>query len=367
MRISSPFLLVVTAMLAQRVTADPTVLEPGATCPSGSQPLTSSWENCKAAAEALGFSGDSVAHVDYLFPWGTSRPQGCYRSAGNGRFHFNTGEGGNFEAGDSILCEIIPTSPSGGGNGDPHYKKWDGQWFDFHGICDQILTRSPSFANGLGLDIHIRTKPRYQYSYIEATAIKIGTDILQIGSFGEYWFNGVESVKLPFTMGNRFVVDRVLDSKKHQNFVITLDKSKKESIAINVFKDMVSVNVENATVANFGTSSGLLGSFPGGVMLARDGASVIEDASLFGQEWQVLAGTDPDLFLSSNPNQQTAGVCVPPAVSEEVRRRLGEEGIQMEAAEKACAHHKDQKIMDMCIMDVIAMGDLEVAEVNGAY
>ena len=36
--------------------------------------------------------------------WGTSRPQGCFRSAGNGRFHFNTGAGGNFEMGDKILC-----------------------------------------------------------------------------------------------------------------------------------------------------------------------------------------------------------------------------------------------------------------------
>ena len=46
--------------------------------------------------------------------------------------------------------------------------------------------------------------------------------------------------------------------------------------SVNVFKDMVNANVENATVANFGTSSGLLGSFPHGVMLARDGAAVIE-------------------------------------------------------------------------------------------
>ena len=36
--------------------------------------------------------------------WGSSRPQGCFRSGDNGRFHFNTGAGGNFERGDKILC-----------------------------------------------------------------------------------------------------------------------------------------------------------------------------------------------------------------------------------------------------------------------
>ena len=80
-------------------------LAPGAACPENYQPLTSSWEDCQAAAISLGFTGDSVSYVDYKYPWGAKRPQGCFRSTGNNRFHFNEGEGGIFEGTDAILCE----------------------------------------------------------------------------------------------------------------------------------------------------------------------------------------------------------------------------------------------------------------------
>lgn len=265
-----------------------------------------------------------------------------------------------FAVGEFYLDDGAGTC-DGGGYGDPHFQTWAGTWYDFHGICDQILATSPSFADGLGLDIHIRTKPRFQYSYIEATAIRIGNDVLQVGSWGEYWLNGVESVGLPTTMANKYKVTRVLHNKKHHNFVIDLGGT--ESIVINVFKDLVNVQVQNATSANFGTSSGLMGSFPNGVMLARDGAAIVEDTNLFGQEWQVMAD-DPQLFLSPNQNQHAPGVCTPPVHAE--GRRLGE-AIQMEAAEKACSHHKEQHKKDMCIFDVMAMADLEMAEIHGAY
>ena len=67
-------------------------------------PITSSWKDCKTAAEELGFTGDSVAHVDYEYEWGSSRPQGCFQSDGNDRFHFNKGAGGNSIGDDKILC-----------------------------------------------------------------------------------------------------------------------------------------------------------------------------------------------------------------------------------------------------------------------
>lgn len=271
---------------------------------------------------------------------------------------------GEIDRGCSGPDIVFSRQLSGGGIGDPHFKKWDNSWYDFHGICDQVLVTSPTFGDGLGLDIHVRTKPRYEYSYIEAAAIKLGDDILQVGSWGQYWINGVESVELPFTMANKYAVDRVVDSKRKHKFVITLDKLKMEVIVINVVKDMVNVNVENATATNFGGSQGMLGSFPGGVELARDGATIVEDHNLFGQEWQVLE-SDPCLFLSSNPHQPLAGVCVPLVASAE-GRRLGE-GIEKEAAEKACANHQEPLMKDMCTFDVMAMIDLDVAEIHGAF
>jgi len=77
----------------------------GATCADGYAPLTSSWQDCKSAAESLGFSGDAIAQVDYVYPFGSDRPQGCFQSDGNRRFHFNAGQGGSFVGSDKILCQ----------------------------------------------------------------------------------------------------------------------------------------------------------------------------------------------------------------------------------------------------------------------
>ena len=76
----------------------------GHSCKSGYEPIVSSWQDCKKAAESLGFTGDTVNHVDYEYPWGSTRPQGCFKSAGNGRFHFNKGVGGGSVMEDQILC-----------------------------------------------------------------------------------------------------------------------------------------------------------------------------------------------------------------------------------------------------------------------
>jgi len=82
----------------------------GHTCSSGYVPLVSSWQECRTAAISLGFAGDSIGYVDYVYPWGNGRPQGCFKSAGNGRIHFNLGPGGAHVTGDQIIC--TPPSPS---------------------------------------------------------------------------------------------------------------------------------------------------------------------------------------------------------------------------------------------------------------
>ena len=59
---------------------------------------------------------------------------------------------------------------------------WTGHPFDFQGECDLVLADAPHFADGLGMTVHIRTKIRYSYSYVESAIIRIGNDILQ-GTF----------------------------------------------------------------------------------------------------------------------------------------------------------------------------------------
>ena len=63
---------------------DPYDLREGFTCDTSYTPLISSWQDCKAAAESFGFTGDKVAHVDYKNPeWGTNRPRGCFQAHSN--------------------------------------------------------------------------------------------------------------------------------------------------------------------------------------------------------------------------------------------------------------------------------------------
>merc|ERR1712194_295250 len=102
----------VTVELLQLFTPAPTdvpefAISAGATCESGYSPITSNWEDCKAAAVALGFSGDSVGFVDYMtqeFNFFGDRPQGCFKSKDGGRVHFNNGPGASGLDGDSIIC-----------------------------------------------------------------------------------------------------------------------------------------------------------------------------------------------------------------------------------------------------------------------
>ena len=82
-------------------------LFPGAKCGPGFQPITSSWQDCERAGKAIGLTGDTVAHVKYNYPWGTSRPQGCFQSDGNNRIHFNRGAGGRAQGTDKILCQKV--------------------------------------------------------------------------------------------------------------------------------------------------------------------------------------------------------------------------------------------------------------------
>ena len=79
-------------------------LNGGYTCKTGYSPIISSWQDCKQAAESLGFNGDTVAHVDYIVN-SSEYPQGCYQSGLNDRFHFNQGPGGISVAADKILCK----------------------------------------------------------------------------------------------------------------------------------------------------------------------------------------------------------------------------------------------------------------------
>jgi hypothetical protein len=187
--------------------------------------------------------------------------------------------------------------------------------------------------------------------------MRLGDDVLEVSSFGEYFFNGVESANLPATM-SLFPLKYEQTDKKHSSFVIDLDFG--QQISISTMKDIVNFKVFNATSAMFEDSVGLMGNFKSGKRLARDGITVIENPEDFGQEWQVL-DTEPKLFESSFFEPQHPSACIlPTSIALEGRRRLLEDKVSRGAAEKACAHVRGQD-KENCIEDILMTGDLDMA------
>jgi hypothetical protein len=271
---------------------------------------------------------------------------------------------------DSIVVDNVafgtltgPPGPNPGTEGDPHFKTWSGQHYDYHGECDLVLIHNAEFESGLGLDVHIRTKLRRDMSFVSSASLRIGKDILEVASQGVYWFNGVLKADLPDKFSG-FALTHTQPTAKQHMFDVHLGGT--EHLQIKTYKDFVSVMIEKGKSENFLHSVGLMGDFGMGHMLARDGKTVIDDANAFGQEWQVR-NTDPFLFQTLRFPQHPNVCTMPtPVQANHLRRRLAEtSSLDEAAAEKACAHWGEQG-KDDCVFDVLTTGDIEMAMV-GAY
>lgn len=265
---------------------------------------------------------------------------------------------------------VNPEVADAGGQGDPHFKTWRNEHFEFHGQCDLVLASDPDFNDGLGLDVQIRTKVVRYWSYIKSVAIRIGTDILEIEGNGghaeglRYWIN-MEFMGAVKTVGGFPVIFK---SKKRDKLkeTILIDFDSKypgTQIEIQVWKEFVKVNFPNPTAEAFGNTVGILGDFHTGKTVGRDGVTVFDDYLLLGEEWQVLPADN--MLFHSTEEPQFPRKCIEPEESNGMRRRrLGEMTVTEEEAEKACAHLKDKIDQKDCLYDVLALQSLDMA---GAY
>lgn len=236
---------------------------------------------------------------------------------------------------------------------------WGGDYFDYMGQCDLVMLHATDFdGQGHDLDIHIRTKVRYDYSYVEAAVIQIKGQTLEVGSFGDYAVNGVDTPYLGGHAGRLAHYDIYHSSpftKKHRFDIVLNDE---QNITISTFKDLVAVSIGQGPESDsyFQNSVGLMGSYQG-KLLARDGETVMDDMNAFGQEWQVNQ-EEPQLFRSARA-PQFPQKCVLPTPKTTQERRLGET-IPRQTAEEACSHMSGAAF-DNCVHDVMAMGDVDVA------
>jgi von Willebrand factor type D domain len=247
-------------------------------------------------------------------------------------------------------------------HGDPHFATWDGGKFDFHGECDLVFVQDPGFRNGLGLDIHVRTKIVRNWSYIDVAVVKIGKDVLEFkgGDDEHYWINKVSYDGTPANKIGDFNVDYKRTSSKQRE--MTLDLGEGLTINIKSYKTMVGVTIVGGSKVDFEKSVGLTGEFGTGRKIGRDGR-VITDPNEFGQEWQVRA-EDGLFFRTLEGPQFPLEQCKMPSSFQgaERHRRLGESTARLQAAEKACAHKiSDPEEFDNCVFDVLLTEDLGIA------
>jgi len=249
--------------------------------------------------------------------------------------------------------------------GDPHFSTWGGDHYDFHGICDLVLLHAPQFRSNTGMDIHIRTTKTRQWSFVSAVAVRIGEDILEVrgGANMNYWTNGVkgaeitDSAAFPKSIFGYTSSFSKLDATQKE---LRVDLGEGSQLVITTWNAYVKVGVEGSNSKDFGTSVGLMGSYPHGERVGRDGVSIKETPVEFGQEWQVLPSENVLFHTKEGPQAPTK--CEIPS-AEELRRRLGEISISVEDAELACSRVNPEDF-DLCVFDVMATNNKET---SGAY
>lgn len=225
------------------------------------------------------------------------------------------------------------------------------------------MVSDKGFANGLGIDIHIRTKIVRFWSYIEKAVIRIGNDILEIEGLPDfaasYWINYEHMGELTDLAGFPVTLNENTD-----RYTIDLGSLYPgEMIQIKTFKEFVGVKVLGASEKSFGNSTGIIGDFRTGNTYARDRITVLNDFTELGNEWQVLP-SDGHFFRETSRPQFPEKCLLPENPQGKRKRRLDESSISEEDAEAACAGLEDEFSRKGCVYDILATQDLEMV---GAY
>ena len=217
------------------------------------------------------------------------------------------------------------------------------------------------------MDVHIRTTMQADglYSYIEAAAVRIGETILEFNS-RLFRLNGVEHDYDPtfsFTFEEQGHTYKVSSTtiKEHKRET-TIELNEGSSIKIRSSKELMYVSFEGGR-AEFGDSVGMLGDYKTGEMIGRFGVFTEEDYVSYGFEWQVdPTKNDPVLFSEHREPQLPYEKCrIPDDTASTKRRRLGATNSKLhDQAVEACKEASAD--IDLCVLDVMATGDIDAAE-----
>jgi hypothetical protein len=238
--------------------------------------------------------------------------------------------------------------------------------YSFHGQCDLVMASSPSFDNGLGLDLHARTEMIDQsWSLISNVALRVGDDIFEITNDRSHYFNGIKDVELPIMIAGKYQVVMTVEDIKttndhgeavvEQQFTYTIDLVNENAITLTNYRNMISVNV--GTYLH--DTHGMLGYRNVNGMIGRDGTTVMTDANAMGLEWQVR-DFEPMIFHEIKGQQYPETCTLPSPIVDQRRRRLGETQITDIEAKTAC-ENVSVAMQEFCRQDVLRTGDISLA------
>lgn len=196
----------------------------------------------------------------------------------------------------------------GFGGSDPHVLSWGGDRFEFQHQGEVLLVRNPEYSNGLGLDVLLRTTLNDWWSYTEAAVLRVGDETIEVRGGAEhsrYWINGEEGYSAlkdreEMTVWLKHGQEVTIRQVNSKQFQLRVDLGNDEGVVMETFQEFVRVDVQaNEKGGNFANSLGLLGSFPEGNKVGRDGTTVIKNANKFAKEWSVpKASAEAKLFRS---------------------------------------------------------------------
>ena len=239
-------------------------------------------------------------------------------------------------------------------------------------------------TNEFDVEVHVRTTRAQSgdtftgswYSYISSAAVKIGDDVLEVSEDGELFISSITNPEtgIMHDAAQEFS-DEVFSSAcyalkkshmgKHRRVIVySLDflDGNIITIRVNTRTGMVYVDIDG----HFDNSVGLVGTSQKETLMSRDGLTDLSGYwNTYGEEWQVK-DTELKLFRENRAPQHPAGCMYEQKNlrhrNHSHRRLTGLDAISFEDASKACNHSYDQNLKEFCIADVMASGDLDLAQ-----
>jgi len=249
-----------------------------------------------------------------------------------------------------------PTKKSNGG-GDPHFRMWDGKRISYQGECDLVVFQIPQFAAMGKFYLHARTTIRKYHSAIRNLAFRIGDDVFEVAGKDEFYLNGNFSNNYPSSFAG-FPIKGLNDTHRNHQVgkTFSIDFFEYGHMVIDIYRKFIYITVYG-TARGFKGAVGLMGSWGKPGMVGRNNKTILNNTKIFAEEWQVL-NTEPMIFHEARPPQYPQPCKMAPS---NVRRIEDVKAQRM--AHKACSRFSGDSF-DMCVMDVLQTGDVNMAFVQ---